>query len=1226
MFTLPRLLALAALAASAALASPYDVAPLAPAPTLDGRPAEWTSLPALALSGDRGPASVRLAHDSTHFYAFVEVADPSPLRNSAAQPQEMLKGGDAVALYFNHPDTGPQRVILGKLEGETLIYVHRPRSEVKQPHVFSSPVGSVAFDYVGPLADARAAFHTTREGYSAEIALPWSSLGFRSPPAAFGFDLQVIYSDPAGSHNVGFAWLHATNSPGHTVEDLPSEAALYPDTWGRAVLADGVARAGSAPLPSAPQAPAPAAGETIVLDLPREGRLTVNILDRDGWILRELVLAEKKKAGRHEIRWDGRDRYGDLLPPGDYRWKAILFDGMGTRFAGSVGNSARPPFRTADGRGSLGGQHGPQGVVAADSGGVYIGGGLQEGEPSFRKIDPKTGVSLWKRGPGGFQGVIAVAADEGFTALISTKGRNPHRTAALALVNPDSGSTLRIGSRTEIDLDDIPSGRPEVPGLVIAGGRAIYSNTAAKNLGVIRLADGQRLPSIPLDASGLARLDEHTLLACVGTSIVRLDLRTGATTPVVTGLAAPRAIAVEPGTGNVFVSDLGDSQQIKKFTRDGKPLATFGPAGGKPRSMPVYDPMAFREVTGLAFAADGTLWMKETHHTPKRFVRITADGKWIEDFCGPVAYNVFGPDLDDVSTIYYNPSPKTSSVFIETRVDYAGYAADPARPGNWKITALHDLALGADGESANPLLEEVAKNGYGHVIAFKAEGGRRFLFRLSKFNRASAPDGAGLWVWEKDRWLPFAFLSADEKRGGLSWRDLNGDGLVQENERFAPAAYDRFAWIDRDLSLHGTQGRHRPAKIDAAGLPVFADGTFTPYAAPGEPALQGSNVFVSHQRDGAVYYAINHGPHRHNSFWDRATENRVVKIADGKVQWITGRNDPRDHFTSFSTMSGIAGVVDDILLVHNVEPSTFIGYTTDGMLLGNVAADPDGSKPGVGGTAIYIEHFTGLFLKDEPTGRRLLFYVVSGDDRVVEVTGPGRVERFEGALSLAAASRPSASRIAIPYAKIFAGNARGLGIDGEDTEWNPSIPRHTLSDAGAPVADLRLRRDGGALHVIADILSPAPLQAGEGLDIAFARSEQAPPVVISLRADGKKPGPRSTWSGTATITRGGKSEKAPGIEIATTRRWRDLGYRIEASIPLSLLPEFTEPVSQTFRRANATAPQSRTGTTGDVTEILPDLRAPLFGNLRVIRVIGGEPTTARLAPTGLVPTDLQAAP
>lgn len=1222
--TPPRLLAFAFLAASTAFANPYEIAPLASAPTLDGKPAEWTALPALPLTGDMGPATARLARDAAHFYAFVEVADSSPLRNSSLQPQEMLKGGDAVALYFNHPDTGPQRVILGKLEGDTVIYVHRPKSDLKQPHVFSSPVGSVAFDYVGPLPGARAAFNVTPTGYTAEIALPWAALGFRSLPETFGFDLQVIFSDPAGSSNVSYAWLHATESPGHTIEDLPSEAALYPDTWGRAVLAQTTPPpATAAPTP---RAAASRAGETITLTLPRDGRLTVNILDQDGWILRELVLAEQKKAGRHEIRWDGRDRHGDLLPPGEYRWKAMLFDGMGTRFAGSVGNSARPPFRTEDGRGSLGGQHGAQGVVAADSGGIYIGGGLQEGEPSFRKIDTKTGVSLWKRGPGGFQSVLAVAADEGFAALINSKGRSPNFTAALVLVEPDTGASRRIGSQNEINLDDIPAGRPDIPGFVIAGGRAIYSNPAAKTLGVIRLADGERLPSIPLAASGLARLDENTLLACVGATVVRLDLRTGATTPVVTGLVAPRAVAVEPRTGNIFVSDLGASQQIKKFTRDGKPLAAFGRAGGKPRSMPVYDPMAFDNITGLVFAADGTLWMKEASHVPKRFVRITADGKWIEDLSGPVAYNVFGPDLDDVSTIYYNPSPKNASVFVETKVDYAGYAADPARPGNWRITAFHDLALGADGQTVNELLEEVAKIGYGHVIAFKADNGRRFLFRLSKFNRAAAPEGAGLWVWEKDRWTPFAYFSSDEKRGGLSWRDLNGDGLVQENERFTPAAYDRFAWIGRDLALHGTAGRHAPARLDAAGLPVYAGGTFTPYLSAPDSALQSSNVFVSHEQDGAVYYAINHGPHRHNSFWDRATENRVVKVADGKVQWITGLNNHRDHFTSFSTLSGIAGVVDDLVLVHNVEQSTFIGYTTDGMLLGNVAADPDGSKPRVGGTAIYIEHFTGLFMKDKASGRRLLFYVVSGDDRIVEVTGPGRVERFEGAITLARPSRQPEATLAIPYAKIYANNARGLGIDGEDTEWHPSVPRITLADSGVPVADVRLRRDGGELHVIADIVDSSPLQNGEGLEIALSRSERAAPVILSLVSDGKEPGRRTSWSGSASLTRGTKTENPDGIKVATSRRWRDLGYRIEASIPLSLLPEFTEPVSQTFRRDGAVTSQSRTGTTGDVTAVLPDLRPPLFGNLRVIRMIDGKPSPARPAGAGLLPINLPDAP
>ena len=1224
---MPSLLAKVALLflATAAInlaAEPASIVRLLARAGSDGGAAELSAVSPLPLTGTAGKATLRLGHDAQTFQAFVEVSDPSPLRNSAARPEEMLKGGDALAFYFNHPDTGPQRVIFGRIEGKTLIYVHRPRSAEKHPYVFSSPVGSTSFDYVAPLAGATATLATTSYGYTAKIAIPWASLGFKQPPARFGFDFQVIFSDPSGSTNADALWWHATTGPGLTIEDLPTEAALYPDTWGEAVLVEKT----SPPAMPVVKAPAPAstvassASSTIALDLPRDGRLTVVITDSRGWILRELIRAEPRKTGRQTINWDGRDRYGDPLPPGDYRWKALLFDGVGIKFVGSVGNSARPPYRTDDGSGSLGGQHGNQGTVAADAGGVYLGGALQEGEPAFRKINAATGACLWKRSPGSFQSVVAVSADEGFAVLLNSSGKKPAQKLMLVRVDPATGLTIKIDGKNEIELD-APSSWGETADVAIAGGRAIYSIPGEKRLGVIDLKTGGKLPDIALECWGLQRVNENTLLACTKDAVVRLDLATGRTTPVVSGLVKPRDVALDPKTGNLFVSDLGTSQQIKKFSPDGKPLAVFGRVGGKPASMPVYDPLAFDNVTGLVFAADGTLWMKESSATPKRFIHLTTDGKWIEDFCGPVAYNVFGPDLDDVSKVYYNPN-ESSARFLETKVDYAGYAADPAKPGNWRITAVHDMSLAADGVTVNPLMADVAKEGYGHVIVFTATNGLRYFFRLSKFNRAAAPGGAGLWVWKNNRWVPSVFVSADETRYGQSWRDANGDGLVQDNERFSTPNADRYSWIDRDLTLHGLNGLLAPASLDANGLPVYEGGRFTPHLPDGTPYIGNSDTFASATVGGSVYYGVNWGPHRHMAFWDRATDNRLIKVTNGKVEWVTGIHRAQGGFAEFSTMSGIAGIVDDMVVTHNVEPSSFITYTTDGFVLGDASADPDGVRPKAGGTAVYIEHFTGLLVKDTPTGRRLLFFVVSGDDRIVELTGPGRMNRYEGTLRLATGSDAlGGGKVVIPYSGLYGNVTRGLGVDGYDTEWEPTVPRISLSAKNGPVADVRLRRDKGALSLIADILDPTPIPAGGSVELVLGRTAARPEVVLAFTAP-SPPAKGGKWTGTATLAREGKSVFAPAIKVAASLRWENLGYHLEAEIPLTLLPEFCAETKQTFKDEAIDPRSGKPTKLGAATATLLDLKAPLFINIRVQRTADGNPSPVSLSAQGLLPVEL----
>lgn len=1198
---------------------PANIVRLTTPVALDGNPSEWSAIPPTTLSSKAGRATFRLGMDALNFYAFVEVTDPSPLRNSAARPEEMLKGGDALAFYFKHPKGGPQRVLIGLLNGETLIYAHRPKSKEKQPFVFSSPVGTAPFEYVGPLDEAKALLVPNASGYVAEISLPWRSLvGFK--PAPMAFDFQVIYSDPAGSQNVDALWWHATSGPGLTIEDLPTEARLYPETWGEAVIVDKA----PAPAPGAPQSPdrsGPPAAASIPLTLPRAGKLTLVITDARGWIYRELVRAEDYQAGPHTIEWDGRDRYGDVLPAGAYRWKAMLFDGVGIKFLGSVGNSARPWYRTEDGLGSFGGQHGFYGTVAADAGGVYLGGGGQEGVPPLCKINASTGLQFWKRSVGSFQFALGVTADEGFTVLLCSTGTKPDRKLALMRLDPESGKPIKFGKKAEIDLDAPGELGQTAADVAIAGGRAFFSIPASKRIGGLDLKTGAKLPDIGLEAWGLARVDGNTLLACTKNSVVRLDVTTGKTTPVLTGLMQPRDVAIDPKTGDLFVSDLGASQQIKKYSAAGKLLGAFGRPGGKPASMSPYDPLAFDNVTTLVFGPDGNLWMKEVSPTPKRFIRLTPDGRWLEDICGPIAYNCFGPDLDDVATIYYNPNDDTPR-FIEARVDYAGYAADAGKEGNWSIAAIHDLSLGADGATINPVMAEVAQKGYGHIVAFKANNGKRFLFRLSKRNRANLPTGAGLWVWQKDRWIPALFLAGDEKKSnGLSWRDLNGDGLVQPNESFATPHLDRYSWIDRDLVLHGFDGLLAPSSFDPRGLPIYGNGKFTPHLKEGSPyfEINGAN-FASATVNGAVYYAVNAGAARVLTHWDRATDNRLIKVSGGKIEWMTGIHGARGGYTEFNTMTGIAGIVDDLVVAHNVEPASYITYTTDGLVLGDASADPTGTRPKVGPTAINIESFTGLFIKDAPTGRRLLFFVASGDNRIVELTGPGQTQRFEGELKLASGSAPAAARLpVIPYASWYGNYSRGLGIDGLDSEWNPGVPRISVSGRSGTIADIRFRRDAGSLFVMADVLDSTPLETGEGVVLDFGRTGHHADVSIALTAPAQSKG---ETTGRASLIRYGKAKAEPAINIGVTKRWENLGYHLEAEIPLKLLPEFSADRSQTYERETI---DPRTGTMTKVdkkTEVLPDLKAPLFLNVRVFRKEASTVTTQALTAQGLAPVNL----
>ncbi len=370
--------------------------------TIDADKEDWgviTATHGIRNLQNKPVAAFRLAYDKQNLYVLFEVIDDSPLKNSATVLEELIKGGDAVGIglrgYKLSPDKA-QRIVFAQVDGEAVVMAMRPKWNEKTPHTFASPVGQEKMDYVGPVKGAKLALKEVPGGYVVEASLPWLSL--QLPAKSMYFDAQVILSDPSGTTNAESAWWHTSGGDALTVEDLPSEARLYPDQWVRTRMFHqdpGPREASSEEF--RPKVP----GIPIAFEIPRDANVSLIVCDKDGFVLRELIRAEAMKAGKHSIDWDGRDRYGEVLPAGSYQWKLAHFDPISSKFLGSVGNSARPPYRTKDGAGSMGGQHGGASAVACSAHGIYLMGGTEEGHPSMRAIDPE-GRTLWKRSMGGW--------------------------------------------------------------------------------------------------------------------------------------------------------------------------------------------------------------------------------------------------------------------------------------------------------------------------------------------------------------------------------------------------------------------------------------------------------------------------------------------------------------------------------------------------------------------------------------------------------------------------------------------------------------------------------------------------------------------------------------------------------------------------------------------------------------------------------------------------------
>lgn len=1211
---------------------------MATPPNINGQTEDWAgNTTGHSITGKSGPcATVRLSYDATSLYMLYEVQSPTQGANNTTVFQELMKGGDAVGLCLG-PINGAgvnQRLVIAKVNGKATVVLIRPQSVVKKPYTYRSPAGASPMDEVVDITDARAVIRPVTGGYIAEVAVPWTALGVNpTDNASFPCDAQVIFANPAGTTNIASYWWCSTGSGPTCVMDLPTEAKLYPEQWAKAffISANAGTRVGRPVVLDDPFSPP---GTPITFTLPRACTMSLNIVDESGWIVRELVRCTPMSAGRTTVYWDGRDRNGLLCTPGKYSYNLGTFDMM-TKYVATIGNSGRPPYVTADGKGSFGGVHSGPTALAADAGGVYLINSGEEGLPAGRKVTPK-GDMIWSTSLGVFGGCSAVTVDgtSVYLVILNSDGKNPF----LRRQDATTGAVQPIGGAQTVALGNVA-----IDGIAVVNDKLYYSVKAENHLGVVDLKTGQVIKSLDIATpSGLFAADAAQLLVCSGTTVKLLDVTTGVSTDALIGLKAPRAITRD-GAGNYYVSDLGDSQQILKYSKDWKLLLTIGLRGGRTFPMPKYDPLVFQNIIALAVDAEQNLWCLEKSPL-RRYIKLTTEGKWIRDFYGPTPYASIIVDLDDPTSVYYEAERWDGCFYAKARINAAAFAKDPNSIDGCKIEGLYYMSQNGTDKNAKPDLMNGSggpmqdSSGYGRGLVFTGPNGIRYFWRGGNIR-------SGLWLWKTDHWQACSTVRSNtwQENNIANWADANDDGLVQDGEYETKITPDnRWVWIDRDLTLYGLRGKWTPKSIDANGVPHYQDGVYTPYLPATVPTADSAfyfpsycyDTFFSKGDDGAIYFTANCGIQQGRGFWDRCSENRIIKVKDGKVQWLVGHHNAQHLQPGDSDMlMNMVGAIDGVMLASEVD-SNIMAYTSDGLSLGYIC--------GLGGesTTIGIENVSAnLFVKDPKTGKRLVYITNSEDIRVLELTGVfgNEITRIQGTVALTAPAffgNDAPGHMTIPYQSW----PSLLGtwyetVDGYSWEWDMKTSAAVISKDNSVLGEIRLRRDAGALCVFADILDTTPFDSKEKYDTPAAtfghedgveillgsglNVNRAAPQVGDTRlyltatrnTDGTfvgkayayKPAsaPVPADAGMRTMNNNGEYEgdapktaidaqhgfvAIPGAQIAVTKRPDGHGYSLEAEIPLAIMPELCTQTPVTFMRNDN---KSHTDTRWDFTANTP---------------------------------------
>lgn len=300
-------------------------------------------------------------------------------------------------------------------------------------------------------------------------------------------------------------------------------------------------------------------------------------------------------------------------------------------------------------------------------------------------------------------------------------------------------------------------------------------------------------------------------------------------TVIASALDDAQQIAFDP-QGNIFISDHGESHQVKMFNANGRLLRTIG-AAGRPRLGP-YDPAKMHHPAGITIGSDGNLWVAEDDETPKRISVWKTNGTFLRAFYGPAQYGGGGfLDSEDKSRFFYADEGGT-----ELRIDWERGTAVPV-----SVYYRHEL---------DPLGLETAFNPGCPPSMPIHHDGRTYLTDAHNNNPTSGWGAAALWILERgiarpvaamgrpQDWKVFfanansnAFLrrlppgaakNIKDENLMFAWSDLNGDGRPQADEVSSARIPVMSVNVGPDLSFVTGSGRHfKPQWFTAGGAPVY---------------------------------------------------------------------------------------------------------------------------------------------------------------------------------------------------------------------------------------------------------------------------------------------------------------------------------------------------------------------------------------------------------------------
>ncbi len=609
--------------------------------------------------------------------------------------------------------------------------------------------------------------------------------------------------------------------------------------------------------------------------------------------------------------------------------------------------------------------------------------------------------------------------------------------------------------------------RKNLAGLAADGTRLYVSLRLENKVLILDRDTGARVKEVTVDRpGGIALAPDGNLYVISGRTVFRMSPQGQVLGPVIErGLAAPYDLTVDK-QGQIYVSDQGPAQQVKIFTADGKPAGALGKVGGRPFGG-AWETLKLDLLfpTGPAVAADGTVYVGEDC-APKR-IAIFRNGQWAQDWIGPLASGCAKTDVADEQQPEYIYQTYWSYELVRWKVDYQKKTV--ALDAAWAYSCTHngqEIHNNTYRYERHPLLGGIKEFGAyqtggngGYVrnyrgqtffinngqplVFYRMEGanlipattisGRDFLEPISEFSKA--------WASK-----PNFNSSPNEPCRPYVWRDRDGDWQAQEAEvdwaapegwegfsPYGPGPHNCGSYVDQDLTIYGWGWIIPCQGLDERGNPIYDWGQAQPLpqqplmGKPGEKPFADTTGVTSYHlpadggpipdfhgpvwrdpEDGGYYHTGVVSGQTKGIGWASSTAFCRVGKADKEGNWIWRTGDKASGFAKpgqFYRMTNIAGLLEGCLFVCDINGQVRVLDKQTGLWVGNLFND--GYRGAIPDQNLIAVELTEAHVYRHPqTG---LEYVIAGDGtglKVYRVTGLRDVERFEGAVQLAAPPAP----------------------------------------------------------------------------------------------------------------------------------------------------------------------------------------------------------------------------